>query len=205
LKVKLSDFGLSKSIDREYYRSTANNALPIRWSPPEVIRRQQFSYSSDRYSFGVTIWEIFTKGQYPFQLLSNEEIYQKMMDKATPTLSRPPECLEEEYQLIVELTDPDPSKRPLIAEVVKRLSEVLNKLNPEKQQSISTLDNDQSYVVVPPYVTPPEIINKSESSRDVSQLRDYAKTPADNDIPSTQHNALLHDSSQRPSREDQEN
>jgi serine/threonine protein kinase len=73
LKVLLSDFGMSKQLvhDDAIYRSKNSVPLAVKWCSPEVMKSAQFSFASDRYALGVTLWEIFNKGMfvYSFYLL----------------------------------------------------------------------------------------------------------------------------------------
>lgn len=74
-RVKLSDFGMARAIamdsGKDYYVPSSNVQLPIRWSAPECTTRSKFSAASDRYSFGIVLWEIWTKGAVPFGGLTN--------------------------------------------------------------------------------------------------------------------------------------
>lgn len=51
--LQVSDFGLA----RETYarsRRALLQSLPVRWTPPEVILRQEWSHASDVWAFGVS-------------------------------------------------------------------------------------------------------------------------------------------------------
>ena len=74
LCVKISDFGLSRrvSTDSQYYFSSYV-AGPVMWYAPEVIDAQKPVYkkSSDVWSYGVTIWEIFAWPKEPIRSYPN--------------------------------------------------------------------------------------------------------------------------------------
>jgi len=63
--VKVSDFGMARKLNDNSLYFT-NTAIPIRWTAPEVISTGKFSKESDIWSFGITSWEIFTKGKLPY-------------------------------------------------------------------------------------------------------------------------------------------
>ena len=41
--------------------------LPWRWAPIDLLVSSEFSEASDVWAFGVTVWEIFTLGQTPYE------------------------------------------------------------------------------------------------------------------------------------------
>ena len=49
-------------------------SIPIRWSPPEVLTSYRWSDKSDVWSFGVTMWEIFSGGNEPYAQKSDSEV-----------------------------------------------------------------------------------------------------------------------------------
>lgn len=77
-KVKIADFGLSRSlgIEEDYYRSEFQPTmkLPIAWCAPECINLLRFTGASDVYAFGVTMWEMFSYGKIPWKGLSGSQV-----------------------------------------------------------------------------------------------------------------------------------
>ena len=74
-KIKISDFGLSRSVDSDnYYVQSSDTPNPIAWYAPESLVQYKFTSKSDVWSFGITMWEIYTFGQFPYGSMPNEEV-----------------------------------------------------------------------------------------------------------------------------------
>ena len=78
-KVKISDFGLSRSlgVGEDYYKSEFNPSmkLPIAWCAPECINYLRFTEKSDVWSFGVTLWEEFSYGEMPWRGYNGAQVH----------------------------------------------------------------------------------------------------------------------------------
>ena len=48
--------------------------LPVRWMSPECVAYGHFTSESDVWSYGITLWEIFTYGKQPYYGHTNEEV-----------------------------------------------------------------------------------------------------------------------------------
>ena len=118
--VKIADFGLSKDVySKDYYRMDNKSVLPIRWMPPEAILYCKFSTHSDIWSFGIVLWEIFSRGTQPYYAYSNEEVVDYVTKKNV--LRCPNGCPSELYDLMVKCWISNPKKRPTASEVHAQL------------------------------------------------------------------------------------
>ncbi|GAB0094112.1 Tyrosine-protein kinase receptor [Sergentomyia squamirostris] len=109
--VKIGDFGLARDIYKnDYYRKEGEGLLPVRWMSPESLVDGVFTSQSDIWAFGVLCWEIMTLGQQPYPARTNVEVLQYVRDGGR--LTRPADCPEDLYQLMLKCWSYCPEDRP---------------------------------------------------------------------------------------------
>ena len=120
LPVKLSDFGLSRSVyARDYYRIKSKSLLPVRWMPPEAITYTTFTAASDVYSFGVVLWEIFSFGTQPYENVSNEEVVAHILKPEL--LKQPIGCPDSMYEIMKQCWNYHSQQRPSAQQLIDKL------------------------------------------------------------------------------------
>ncbi|KAH7724377.1 Protein ARK-1 a [Aphelenchoides avenae] len=130
-KVKISDFGLSRSlgVGEDYYRSefVPSIKLPIAWCAPECINYLRFTTSSDVWAFGVTLWEMFSYGKMPFHGFTGAQILHAI-DTQRKRLDCPDACPAETYKLMMDCWMHEPDRRPTFDDLVSRLPDIAPQL-----------------------------------------------------------------------------
>eukprot|EP00037_Helgoeca_nana_P005790 m.54082 g.54082 ORF g.54082 m.54082 type:complete len:992 (-) comp16738_c0_seq4:2478-5453(-) len=79
---KISDFGLGRCLEGDdYYRLSTDTALlPLRWTDPAAAETLVFTEATDVWAFGVTAWEVFSRGARPYSEISNLLFFERVKD-----------------------------------------------------------------------------------------------------------------------------
>ena len=112
-EVKISDFGLAQVIkEGDYYRMRTQQCLPLRWYAPESIMRGTFTHKSDVWSFGVTMWEMFSFGKDPVYPECDHD--SKLLEKLEEgkRLECPENCPLEVYEIMRSCWKTSSDERP---------------------------------------------------------------------------------------------
>jgi hypothetical protein len=124
--VKITDFGLSQATaqgcslrdGKEGARGT-----PL-WMAPEVLEGKEFSTSADVYSFGIVLWEIYTRKE-PFNQFRNYQKFKEAVVRQGTRPRLPQECPPSLAQLIERCWAADPLLRPNFVSILDELEGVL--------------------------------------------------------------------------------
>ncbi|XP_031636726.1 tyrosine-protein kinase Shark isoform X2 [Contarinia nasturtii] len=111
-QAKISDFGLSRALcaGNNYYKTSRGGKWPIKWYAPESCNFGTFSHASDAWSFGVTLWEMFSFGQTPYGDMKGVEVI-KMVEMGS-RLSKPLACPDNVYEIMSSCWNYNPKDRP---------------------------------------------------------------------------------------------
>ncbi|KAL6109398.1 lmtk3 [Pungitius sinensis] len=135
LTVRIGDYGLSHNHYKEDYYLTPDKLwIPLRWIAPELLEEYRGSLivtdqtkTSNVWSLGVVIWELFEFGLQPHRHLSDEEVLTFVIRERQITLAQPRLKLSHAdywYEIMQSCWLP-PSQRPSVAEIFLLLSSLL--------------------------------------------------------------------------------
>ncbi|XP_008274416.1 tyrosine-protein kinase BTK-like isoform X1 [Stegastes partitus] len=124
--VKVTDFGLSRYVLDDEYKSSAGSKFPVRWSPPEVLLYCKFSSKSDIWAYGVLMWEVYSLGKLPYERLNNTEMVEQVSRGLR--LYRPQLANEKVYSIMLNCWQDKAEERPTFQELVLTVQDLLYEL-----------------------------------------------------------------------------
>lgn len=124
LECKLADFGLSRRVapGADYYRRTVGTSapIPVRWMAPESLEDGVSTINSDKWSFGVLLWEIYSLGLRPYIGVANHEMVNHL--QLGHRLMQPRGCPDEVYAGVMQQCwEVNPAARPAFDVIGHRL------------------------------------------------------------------------------------
>ncbi|KAL0831943.1 hypothetical protein ABMA28_001454 [Loxostege sticticalis] len=122
--VKISDFGMSRE-EEEYIVSGGMKQIPIKWTAPEALNFGKYTSLCDVWSYGVLMWEIFSKGDTPYAGMSNSRAREKI--DAGYRMPAPEGCAEDVYALMLRCWEYEPDKRPHFHQIYTIIDNIYNR------------------------------------------------------------------------------
>ena len=119
LQAKISDFGLSRAYEGDEYTQKTDSKIPIKWYAPESIERCRFTSKSDVWSFGVTLWEMWTYGGVPYGDRNGSEVFQFI--QSGKRLDKPRDCPPRTFEIMKSCWEWHEDKRISFQEIKKKL------------------------------------------------------------------------------------
>ena len=113
-------------------------AQPVQWMAPESIERRQFSQKSDVWAFGLTMWEVWTYGQIPYEVIDGERP------------AAPASCPAVVYTIMQECWKKEEEERPSFSELQRKLQERYDEAVQERgQQCVICMDHSAEWALIP--------------------------------------------------------
>lgn len=128
--IFVTDFGFARikeNATAEYAR-TLNAVGPVKHMSPEAMREKKYSEKSDAFSFGVLLWEMFTRKE-PYEGEKDLVALAFRIAVQGHRLTIPPSVPAPITLLMKDCWETDPHKRPSFRDILKRLSAFANTLD----------------------------------------------------------------------------
>ena len=117
--VKVSDFGLSRF---KVSSLMTGQCGTYQWMAPEVVRGHNYTEKADVYSFGINLWEIYTRNIPYHNMVPIQAAVAVMNQGLRPVL---PKTTPIEYSsLVSECWDQNPNLRPSFEVILQRLAAI---------------------------------------------------------------------------------
>ncbi|XP_038066556.1 tyrosine-protein kinase receptor Tie-1-like [Patiria miniata] len=146
LVAKVSDFGLSRGED--IYVQTSRTPVPTRWLSLESLTSKINTLKSDVWSFGILLWEIATLGATPYEDIKSKNLLSRLENGYR--MSRPSNCDDEIYNLMLLCWQDDPANRPHFKKLVTRLTSMADSQNEHMYMRLLPKAENYMYLMIRP-------------------------------------------------------
>uniref|UniRef100_A0A8C7CSU3 Tyrosine-protein kinase n=1 Tax=Oncorhynchus kisutch TaxID=8019 RepID=A0A8C7CSU3_ONCKI len=127
-RVKISDFGMSREQQDGVYSAAGGlKQIPVKWTAPEALNYGRYTTESDVWSFGVLLWEIFSRGITPYTSMTNQQTRDEV-EKGYRMLA-PNSCPPDVYAVMCRCWQYDSRNRPSFSKLRTELSALYQKLS----------------------------------------------------------------------------
>ncbi|CAM9905553.1 unnamed protein product [Ectocarpus sp. 8 AP-2014] len=114
--TKVTDFGLSRFKATSVSEKMTGQAGTYHWMAPEVINSQHYTEKADVFSYGIILWEIFTRA-IPYGGMQPVQVVAAVLGRRErPRI--PSQCPQALSQLMQACWSHDPDQRPCFDDVV---------------------------------------------------------------------------------------
>ncbi|XP_018802579.1 PREDICTED: tyrosine-protein kinase Fer isoform X1 [Bactrocera latifrons] len=124
--VKISDFGMSRE-EEEYIVSDGMKQIPVKWTAPEALNFGKYTSLCDVWSYGILMWEIFSKGDTPYSGMSNSRARERI--DAGYRMPTPENTPPEMYRLMLKCWCAEAESRPHFDEIYNVVDALIIRLD----------------------------------------------------------------------------
>ncbi|XP_020813168.1 tyrosine-protein kinase Fer isoform X6 [Drosophila serrata] len=125
--VKISDFGMSRE-EEEYIVSDGMKQIPVKWTAPEALNFGKYTSQCDVWSYGILMWEIYSKGDTPYSGMSNSRARERI-DTEGYRMPTPENTPAEMYRLMLKCWAADAESRPHFDEIYNVVDALILRLD----------------------------------------------------------------------------
>ncbi|XP_071811804.1 uncharacterized protein [Apostichopus japonicus] len=141
LEVKISDFGFANNIyETGYARLPEESKRPVKWYSPEATLTGKCSSAGDVWSFGIVLYEIYSRGEEPYIGMLPREVLTRLL--AGYRMDKPEDCSQHIYELMLDCWEQEPSARPVFHDIKRTLAGFLANISGDAY--IDPLNGDYS-------------------------------------------------------------
>lgn len=99
--------------------------IPIKWTAPEALNFGKYTSLCDVWSYGILMWEIFSKGDTPYAGMSNSRAREQIDSgyRMPAPENTPPEI----YRLMVKCWSYEPESRPHFDEIFNAVDAIMSR------------------------------------------------------------------------------
>lgn len=123
MQLKLARPALCGDVYASEYYPLFQRLVPLRWLPPEAVVEDTVTAATDVWAFGVLLWEIMHLADFPYRLLSDEEVL-RALQLNHATLEPSELCPTTVMNVVHRCTVIQPSQRPSFTELNTILSQL---------------------------------------------------------------------------------
>ncbi|KAK8791996.1 hypothetical protein WA158_005373 [Blastocystis sp. Blastoise] len=124
-RAKITDFGLARVKART--ETMTGNCGTYQWMAPEVLDNKRYTEKADIYSFGILIWELYTR-KLPYEGKSGIQAAVSVLKRGL----RPPipqDCPQEYIQIMTQCWQTNPELRPSFPVIIQKLEKLSLDIN----------------------------------------------------------------------------
>ncbi|XP_062567450.1 uncharacterized protein LOC134229699 [Saccostrea cucullata] len=118
LSAKVAGFGPRQGDEED--ESSRKERIPVKWMAPECLNKSgTASEKSDVWSYGITVWEVFTMGGSPYDNVRSKDLPKWL--KQGNRLSKPEYSDDLHYEIMKKCWAMEPAARPSFSEINKQI------------------------------------------------------------------------------------
>jgi hypothetical protein len=178
--IKISDFGLSTFVGDKW----SIDKHPVKWTAPEVLNNvKASSTASDIWSYGVTLWEIYSYGAEPYLTQDITQLYNWLLKNPENRLEYPDGCSIHIYEIMKSCWNSKPELRPKPTHLLAQMKEILNSGNNSTTPTTSTISTTSTTITTPAVPLEPHYTtNNNNHTNNHTNNQPFNSTPTTNQL-----------------------